>query len=270
MYTYLIGWRQLDKWYYGSRVANKKPPSEDLFCEYFTSSRIVKTMVKRYGLPDVIRIHKVFDSKELCREYEVRFLNFVGVCGNPRWLNENNAHAPPILYGEKNGFFGKTHSAELKEKWKNRRYVFSEETKQKMRGRIPWNKGVKGCHSEETLQKIKLTKANNPIIVPWNKGVKGCHSEETLQKMSKAKKGKPGHKFSEESIAKISQAKTGKKWFYDEKTKECVCSHVCPEGYKPGMIKKTNGRTGYKHSEETRKKMSVIAKNRKNNDSKEN
>lgn len=52
----------------------------------------------------------------------------------------------------------------------------------------PWNKGIKGCFSEETIQRMSEAKLG---YIPWNKGVDKCYSEETLQKMSKAKKGKP-------------------------------------------------------------------------------
>lgn len=48
-----------------------------------------------------------------------------------------------------------------------------------------WNKGMKGCFSEETLSKMSEKKMGKAA---WNKGLKGCFSEETLAKMSEAKK----------------------------------------------------------------------------------
>lgn len=70
------------------------------------------------------------------------------------------------------------------------------------KGITAWNKGLKGCYSEETLHKMSENKKGN---TPWNKGVNGCYSENTLQKMSIAKKGKPNialmremHQFNDE------------------------------------------------------------------------
>ena len=60
-YTYLIGWRKLDKWYYGYR--NRDNPESDLWVEYFTSSKYVKEFRELHGEPDVVRVHRVFPDK---------------------------------------------------------------------------------------------------------------------------------------------------------------------------------------------------------------
>jgi len=68
-----------------------------------------------------------------------------------------------------------------KEKWKRKK------------GIIPWNKGVKNCFGEETLEQMRKKRPN---FTPWNKGVENCFGEETLEQMSKSKKGKiPWNKF---------------------------------------------------------------------------
>ena len=56
-YTYLIGWKSLDKWYYGVRYGKGVHPS-DLWVVYFTSSRHVKKFRDDHGEPDVIEIRK--------------------------------------------------------------------------------------------------------------------------------------------------------------------------------------------------------------------
>ena len=86
-YTYLIGWRSHDKWYYGVRYANKKPPSDDLWSSYFTSSKKVKEFRNLYGEPDVIRVHREFSDRADAIEYELRFLRRVGATRSERWLN---------------------------------------------------------------------------------------------------------------------------------------------------------------------------------------
>jgi len=61
-----------------------------------------------------------------------------------------------------------------------------------------WNKGIP--HSEETKQKLRKShtgkKLSNLTIqkmkgrIPWNKGKTNVYSEETLNRMSRSKKGK--------------------------------------------------------------------------------
>jgi len=77
---------------------------------------------------------------------------------------------------------------------------FTDEHKENIskggKGRIPWNKGCKGCQTS------------------WNKGLK--MSEEARKNMSKAKLGKPGNIKSDESKKKISESL---KRFHNEKKK---------------------------------------------------
>ena len=77
--------------------------------------------------------------------------------------------------------------------------VISEETRQKLIGRTPWNKG--GTFSEESKKKMsesalgrkhsEETKEKFLGRTPWNKGVKGSnhHTKEHKQKMSEKLKG---------------------------------------------------------------------------------
>ncbi len=63
--------------------------------------------------------------------------------------------------GEKNGFYGRKHSIETitKISQKNKGKKLSEETKMKLKGRVPWNKGKKiqgHPQTEETKNKIRL------------------------------------------------------------------------------------------------------------------
>lgn len=102
-----------------------------------------------------------------------------------------------------------------------------EEHKQKLRGRVPWNKGKKGLQvswnkgrtlSEATRKKIsesrigKYAGGNNPMFgksrpdlikrniettgrPAWNKGLKGCFSEEVLHKWTISRSGTRNHQW---------------------------------------------------------------------------
>lgn len=78
----------------------------------------------------------------------------------------------------------------------------TEETKEKMRGRIPWNKGKTNVYTKQTLEKLskshkgKLSGEKNPFF-----GKR--HSKEILNKMKKTRNGKDGR--SKDSIEKQRQ-----------------------------------------------------------------
>lgn len=89
-YTYLIGWRRLDVWYYGVRWNNSVSPQDDLWVKYQTSSRYVKAFVLEHGDPDTIRISRCFDDPKMARAHEMRFIKQLK-CHSPRntrWLNQ--------------------------------------------------------------------------------------------------------------------------------------------------------------------------------------
>jgi len=61
-YTYLIGWSEHKKYYYGVRYAKGCHPS-DLFNPYQTSSKFVKAFIQSFGLPDIIEVRKIFTDE---------------------------------------------------------------------------------------------------------------------------------------------------------------------------------------------------------------
>jgi hypothetical protein len=102
MYTYLIGWTNLNKWYYGVRFAKKSKPSE-LWRTYFTSSKYVKEFRLLHGEPDVIQIRKTFLIKEEAIQWESKILTKMDVIHNPKWLNRTNNQAIRDGSGRKYG-----------------------------------------------------------------------------------------------------------------------------------------------------------------------
>lgn len=89
-YTYLIGWRDLDVWYYGVRWANKVCPEEDLWFHYNTSSEHLKAFMEENGQPDVIRVARKFDTVTAARRHETRFITRLKCVRSKRWLNKGN------------------------------------------------------------------------------------------------------------------------------------------------------------------------------------
>ena len=88
-YTYLIGWTELNKWYYGVRYANTKRPEDDLWKEYFTSSKYVKEFRDNFGEPNFVKIDKIFKNREDAIDYEFNFLKENRAHAEAKWLNQS-------------------------------------------------------------------------------------------------------------------------------------------------------------------------------------
>lgn len=98
-YTYLIGWPEQNRWYYGVRYANNCVPSE-LWETYKTSSKAVQEFVALYGNPTVIQIRKIFNSKESARLWEHKVLRRMSVVHSNKWLNRTDNKSITPLYGD--------------------------------------------------------------------------------------------------------------------------------------------------------------------------
>lgn len=130
-YTYLIGWTNINKWYYGVEYGMKKNPCanpENFWKSYFTSSNVVKYYRDIYGEPNVIQIRKIFNSglpeERMTKSiyWEKKVLNKIDIT-NDKWINgriggdicpETNKKIASIRYGVDNVF----QSEEIKNKIK--------------------------------------------------------------------------------------------------------------------------------------------------------
>lgn len=130
-YTYLIGWSNLNKWYYGVEYGLKKIPyanPRNLWNTYFTSSKIVEYFRECHGEPDIVSIRKVFnfgtDEERMINaiNWEKRVLSKIDITNN-KWINgrvggdicpETNKKTASIRYGVDNVF----QSQEIKNKTK--------------------------------------------------------------------------------------------------------------------------------------------------------
>ena len=93
-YTYLIGWPNLNKWYYGVRYANNCQPT-DLWDPYKTSSKIVHDFVLKHGDPTIKQVRKIYKNTEnatqLAQLWENRVLKKLNVAKDPKWLNGHDS-----------------------------------------------------------------------------------------------------------------------------------------------------------------------------------
>lgn len=93
-YTYLIGWSEHQKFYYGVRFAKGAKP-EDLWKTYFTSSKYVKAFRIKYGEPDIISIRKAFIESKDARIWEHKVLRRMKVVNKDKWLNKTDNISRP-------------------------------------------------------------------------------------------------------------------------------------------------------------------------------
>lgn len=147
-YTYIIGWTERQKFYYGVRYAEGCDPSE-LWVTYFTSSKYVKEFRVKYGDPDLIKIRQTFDCKDKAIEWESNVLKRMNVINRSDYLNQTDNRAFRHTPGNLHPWFGRSHKKETRQKiskslsGKNHPYYgtkFSETTKNKISDKLTGRK----------------------------------------------------------------------------------------------------------------------------------
>jgi hypothetical protein len=173
-YTYLIGWKEKNVWYYGVRY-KQGCKLEDLFSTYFTSSKYVHEAMRSWGLPDHIQIRRKFNNikKALIWEQKVlRRLNIVSDDKN-KWLNKNIGGA--ILFDDE--IRKKMSLKKIDKKWvqKNNKKILIDENLLSFyikEGFSKWIPDVKGNknpmfgkkHQAKTKEKISKSKIGKTTI----------------------------------------------------------------------------------------------------------
>ncbi len=164
-FTYLIGWSQLNRFYYGVRYGKNTHPNT-LWKTYFTSSKTVHAMRIEYGEPDVIQIRKIFKNVQSARVWEFKVLRRLNAITNKKMINLTQAAGIPICSfpGELNPMYGRKHSEETKNKIRQKALGRKRSVESKNKN-IDRNKGEKNPfygkkHTPETLAKIAKTIQN--------------------------------------------------------------------------------------------------------------
>ena len=165
-YTYLIGWSNQNKYYYGVRYAKDCHPN-DLWNKYFTSSKYVAQLREDHGEPDVVQVRKTFNSSKDACDWETKVLKRLDATHRNDFLNMNVAGAFNLSHkspehraklSEANK--GKSPSKETRAKLKaaSTGFKHSEETKAKMSA---MRRGVK--KSPEHIAKIAATQRSKHL-----------------------------------------------------------------------------------------------------------
>ena len=159
-YTYLIGWTQHNKYYYGARFAKNCHP-DDLWKKYFTSSYYVKQFREQYGEPDVIQVRQTFDNADSALAWESKVLHKMNVMTNDTFLNQAIG-----------GIWGTSNLERNKKISESRKgFKVSDATKSKLSAIVTeWHKhnttGMQGRnHSPKTIAIMKQKKqgSNHPM-----------------------------------------------------------------------------------------------------------
>lgn len=201
-YTYLIGWKDLDKWYYGVEYSTKRNANpSNLWTIYYSSSKNVKYHREHYGEPDVIQVRKIFNSgtveerRKHSQIFERKVLQRLHVTTSKRWLNES-------ICGNGNNKHPEWVRRKISKSLKGR--VFSEEWKERLseakRGENHPNFGK--SRNDETKRKSSLA----------NRGQK--RSEETKYKMSIKAKERSSKSIICPHCGKEGKGPTMQKWHF--------------------------------------------------------
>jgi hypothetical protein len=252
-YTYLLKFIPENKFYYGVRFAKGCSP-DDFWKKYFTSCKEIHALMKERGVGRYLwdfEIRRVFENTNDARIWENKVLRRMKVIERDDFFNKTDNFAITAMPGEKNPFYGKTHSAEtrqkISQKSKGRKFSDGANKKKGRKGALHPNYR-KSCPSQ-TRQAV--AKANRGRI----------HTEETRKKLSKAKRGEKhplyGKKHSEQSRRQMS--KTQQANFLSGKTIAWAKGKKFTEKHLKNM---SESRKGKKVSEEQKRKISQSLKGR--------
>jgi hypothetical protein len=89
-YAYIIKFKPTCQYYIGIQWGNNCHP-DNLWNNYFTSSKLIHGLIKKYSIHDFeIKIHKTFSSGYDARAWEDKILRRLRVVGNKKYLNQHD------------------------------------------------------------------------------------------------------------------------------------------------------------------------------------
>lgn len=252
-YTYLIGWSQQGKFYYGCQFGKNANPG-NLWKTYFTSSRHVKAFRLEHGEPDIIEVRKIFGGDgTACRSWEERVLTKIMNRRDGMWLNRRATSGK--------WFTRPGHCAGIPK---------SEEHRAKIRAA---GAGKVNAIDVKTGKRVRVSKQEfheNPDLVgtatgrirsaEQRKQMSDAHKgkkipDETRMKISVSLKGRDlGKIIPEEQRAKISDSLKGRVYAKNKITGEKVCVSREEFDRNDDLVGQTDGK-GTPHSDDTKRKI---------------
>lgn len=207
--------------------------TDTLMTTYFTSSKYVKQYIRAYGLPDIIEIRKIFDTKLEAKQWEERVIDKGKLHSAKNWLNcGNNGSFKNIVMDD-----------DMKKKISSRKKILNSKkpkwsfytdgviTKQFFDGEVIPDNFVRGKIVSEKMKKhvdhLQGIRENRTpeewasIKIKISQSTKGTKKPEGFaEKISKAHKGliKP-HMFGDTNPSKTAEArrKISESWVNREK-----------------------------------------------------
>ena len=220
-YVYKVTLKETGEFYYGSRLlkAANKRPEDDLFVKYFTSSKIIKSLIKMHGISS-FTIEVLFVNNNYGEGYFFEQSIIKDNIKNPLCLNKQyfDVDQNKTIFSN----FGNTHSATQKEKWSkerkgvpppNKGIKYSPEKKLNFQNK---NKGktydeIYGSKSNNIKKKIKFSSQKRlPIREETREKLKAVHARRTPESYKQAGEKLKNRVFTEDTLAKMSKAKKGK------------------------------------------------------------
>ncbi len=177
-FTYYVYHKPTKKKYYGVRYRKGCHPNE-LWSTYFTSSKLVKSLIKEYGADSFdVEIRKIFFTAAEAKAWESKVLRRLKVSTRSDWLNQH-------IQG--NRFYCTGHSIETREK-----------IKLKMLGRVISDQHRKRISESSRLDRQLRAKAGwkmprDAVERARQSNIGRKHAPAGVQRMRDSKRGKVRH-----------------------------------------------------------------------------
>lgn len=92
-FTYVLTFKPTGQRYYGVRYAKNANPSQ-LWTTYFTSSNIIKSLIKEHGIEAfTAEVRRTFETKNSAVLWEHKVLSRLDAAHSDKWLNRVNGDA---------------------------------------------------------------------------------------------------------------------------------------------------------------------------------